>query len=131
SAVGLHSIIPADAFTAETPGTERASTGAVIDDGLVMTIGYLLTEAEPVWLQHGHGRVVEGHALSFDPVTGFGLVQALGRVDLERLPIGSSAAAKVGDHVLVGGSGGRTRSVARQIAARQGLADYWEFLQVA
>ena len=79
SVVGLHSIIPPDAFSAETLGTERAGNGVVIDDGLVLTIGYLITEAEAVWLHLGDGRVVEGHALGFDSETGFGLVQALGR----------------------------------------------------
>ena len=128
SVVGLHSIIPADAFTAETLGTERAGNGVVIDDGLVLTIGYLITEAESVWLHLGDGRVVEGHALGFDPVTGFGLVQALGRIDLDPLPIGSSAAAKVGDRVVVGGAGGRTRSVASQIVAKQEFAGYWEYV---
>ena len=128
SVVGLHSIIPPDAFTAETLGTERAGNGVVIDDGLVLTIGYLITEAEAVWLHLGDGRAVEGHALGFDSVTGFGLVQALGRIDLDPLPLGSSAAARVGDHVVVGGAGGRTRSVASQIAARQEFAGYWEYL---
>ena len=66
SVVGLHSIIPADAHSAETLGTERAGNGVVIDDGLVLTIGYLITEAETVWLHRGDGRVVEGHALGFD-----------------------------------------------------------------
>src|SRR5690348_18441348 len=89
SVVGLHSIIPPDAFTAETLGTERAGNGVVIDDGLVLTIGYLITEAEAVWLHLGDGRVMEGHALGFDAVTGFGLVQALGQLDIEPLPIGS------------------------------------------
>jgi S1-C subfamily serine protease len=126
--VGLHSIIPADAFTAETLGIERAGNGVVIDDGLVLTIGYLITEAEAVWLHLGDGRVVEGHALGFDSVTGFGLVQALGRIDLDPLPLGSSAAANIGDRVVVGGAGGRTRSVASQIAARQEFAGYWEYL---
>ena len=74
SVVGLHSIVPSDAFSADTLGTERAGNGVVIDDGLVLTIGYLITEAEAVWLHIGDGRVVEGHALGFDPVTGFGLV---------------------------------------------------------
>ena len=46
SVVGLHSIIPPDAFSAETLGTERAGNGVVIDNGLVLTIGYLITEAE-------------------------------------------------------------------------------------
>src|SRR5438309_759378 len=128
SVVGLHSIIPADAFTAETLGTERAGNGVVIDDGLVLTISYLITEAETVWLHLGDGRVMEGHALGFDPVTGFGLVQALGRIDLDPLPLGSSSAAEVGDRVVVGGAGGRTRSVASHIAAKQEFAGYWEYL---
>jgi S1-C subfamily serine protease len=126
--VGLHSIIPPDAFTADTLGTERAGNGVVIGDGLVLTIGYLITEAETVWLHLGDGRVVEGHALGFDFESGFGLVQALGRLDLDPLPLGSSAAARIGDNVVVGGAGGRTRSVASQIAAKQEFAGYWEYL---
>src|SRR5258707_2395341 len=94
SVVGLHSTIPADAFSADTLGTERAGNGVLIDDGLVLTIGYLITEAEAVWLHLGDGRVVEGHALGVDSVSGFGLVQALGRTDLDPLPLGSSAAAQ-------------------------------------
>src|SRR6187551_164762 len=103
SVVGLHSIIPSDAFSAETLGTERAGNGVVIDHGLVLTIGYLITEAEAVWLHRGDGRVVQGHALGFDSVSGFGLVQALGDLDLDPVPLGSSAAAQVGDRVIVGG----------------------------
>jgi len=128
SVVGLHSIIPADAFTAETLGTERAGNGVVIDDGLVLTIGYLITEAETLWLHLGDGRVMEGHALGFDSVSGFGLVQALGRLNINPLPLGSSATARIGDRVVVGGAGGRTRSVASQIVAKQEFAGYWEYL---
>ncbi len=128
SVVGLHSIIPPDAFSAETLGTERAGNGVLIDDGLILTIGYLITEAETVWLHLGDGRVVEGHALGFDFESGFGLVQALGHIDIDPLPLGSSAAAKIGDRVVVGGAGGRTRSVASQIAAKQEFAGYWEYL---
>jgi S1-C subfamily serine protease len=128
SIVGLHSIIPPDAFLAETLGTERAGNGVLIDDGLVLTIGYLITEAETVWLHLGDGRVVQGHALGFDSETGFGLVQALGHIDLAPLPLGSSGATKVGDRVVVGGAGGRTRSVASQIVAKQEFAGYWEYL---
>ena len=128
SVVGLHSIIPADAFSADTLGTERAGNGVVIDDGLVLTIGYLITEAEAVWLHLADGRVVEGHALGFDAVSGFGLVQALGRLDLDFLPLGSSAAAQTGDRVVMGGAGGRTRSVASLIVAKQEFAGYWEYM---
>ncbi|MCA1412211.1 serine protease [Bradyrhizobium sp. NBAIM20] len=128
SVVGLHAIIPPDAFSAETLGTERAGNGVVIDDGLVLTIGYLITEAESVWLHRADGRVVEGHALGFDSETGFGLVQALGQLDIAPLPLGSSAATRIGDRVVVGGAGGRTRSVASQVVAKQEFAGYWEYL---
>jgi S1-C subfamily serine protease len=125
--VALHAHIPADGFTAETLGTERAGNGVLIDDGLVLTIGYLITEAETIWLHLHDGRVVPGHALAIDPETGFGLVQALARIDVPPLPIGSSAAAEVGDRVVVAGAGGRSRSVAARIAARQEFSGYWEY----
>jgi S1-C subfamily serine protease len=128
SVVGLHSLIPADAFTADTLGVERAGNGVLIDDGLVLTIGYLITEAETVWLHLGDGHVVQGHALGFDQETGFGLVQALGSIDLPSLEIGSSRAAEVGERIVVGGAGGRTRSLAGRIAAKQEFAGYWEYV---
>jgi S1-C subfamily serine protease len=128
SVVGLHSIVPADAFSADNLGTERVGNGVVIDDGLVLTIGYLITEAESVWLHLSDGRVMQGHALGFDFETGFGLVQALGRLDVDPLPLGSSAVSRIGDKVVLGGAGGRTRSVASQIAAKQEFAGYWEYL---
>jgi S1-C subfamily serine protease len=128
SVVGVHSIIPSDAFTAETLGVERAGNGVLIDDKLVLTIGYLITEAETVWLHQGDGHVVQGHALGFDQETGFGLVQALGAIDLPVLALGSSRAAQIGERVVVGGAGGRTRSLAGRIAAKQEFAGYWEYV---
>jgi S1-C subfamily serine protease len=128
SVVGLHSIIPGDAFTAETLGVERAGNGVVIGDGLVLTIGYLITEAETIWLHFGDGRAVEGTSLGFDQETGFGLVQALAKLDLPALPLGASKAAELGERVVLGGVGGRTRSLAARIAAKQEFAGYWEYL---
>ena len=128
SVVGLHSIVPPDAFTADTLGVERAGNGVLIDDGLVLTIGYLITEAETVWVHLGDGRVVQGHALGFDQETGFGLVQTLGKIDLPVLERGSSSSADIGERIVVGGAGGRTRSLAGRIAAKQEFAGYWEYV---
>jgi len=129
SVVVLHARVPDDAYTAQTLGAQRLGNGAVIGaNGLVLTIGYLITEAEAVWLHLGDGRVVQGHALGVDPESGFGLVQALGHIDLDPLPLGSSASADIGDRVVLGGAGGRTRSVASHIAAKQEFAGYWEYL---
>ena len=71
--------MPEDAYTAETLGTERAGQGVVIRwDGLVLTIGYLITEAEEVWPATREGRRVPAHVLAYDYASGFGLVQAIG-----------------------------------------------------
>jgi len=129
SIVGVRTTIPADAFTADTLGTERAGHGVIIrNDGLVLTIGYLVTEAETVWLTLAGGRVVPGHVLGYDQETGFGLVQALARIDVPALKLGVSAKAKVGDHVVVAGAGGRQNAVAARIVAKQEFAGYWEYL---
>jgi S1-C subfamily serine protease len=125
--VGLHSLVPADAFTAETLGTERAGNGVLIDTGLVLTIGYLVMEAETLWIHRNEGAAVEGHVLGFDHETGFGLVQALGRLDMTPLALGSSRDAKVGSRVVTGGAGGRAHSVAGNVIAREPFAGYWEY----
>ena len=127
--VGVRAIIPGDAFTAETLGTERAGNGVLIRaDGLVLTIGYLITEAETIWLTLIDGRAVPGNVLGYDQATGFGLIQALARLDLPALPIGQSSAVSVGERVVVGGAGGRQRSVAARIVAKQEFAGYWEYV---
>jgi S1-C subfamily serine protease len=127
--LGLRATIPEDAFTAEILGTERAGHGVLInEDGVVLTIGYLITEAETVWLTTHEGRAVPAHVLAYDQVTGFGLVQALGQLDLPALPLGSSGTARVGDRVIIAGSGGRRRSVAARILAKQEFAGYWEYV---
>jgi S1-C subfamily serine protease len=128
SLVGLRAIVPSDAFTAETLGTERTGNGVLIRDGVVLTIGYLITEAETIWLHLADGRAVPGHVLAYDQETGFGLVQALARLELPALPIGQSKTAKVGDPVVVAGAGGRKHSVVARITAKQEFAGNWEYV---
>jgi S1-C subfamily serine protease len=127
--VGIKSIVPPDAFTAETLGTERIGNGVLIDDsGLIVTIGYLITEAETVWVTLSGGRAVQGHALGYDHETGFGLVQALARIDTPFLPLGTAASVKTGDIVVVAAAGGRQRSIVAQVKAKQEFAGYWEYV---
>src|SRR5579862_4902124 len=125
----VRATIPGDAFTAQTLGTERAGNGAIIrDDGEVLTIGYLITEAETIWLNTIDGRAVPGHGLAYDQETGFGLVQALGRLKLPAMPLGTSATVRPGDRVVVAGGGGRTHAISARIAAKQEFTGYWEYL---
>src|SRR6218665_3018983 len=78
SVVSLRAQVPDEAFTAATLGTVREGSGVVIDDnGLVLTIGYLITEAEEVWLTTHDERVVPAHVVGYDQQTGFGLLPTL------------------------------------------------------
>ena len=127
--MSLSATVPGDAFTAETLGTERAGNAVLIRaDGVLATIGYLVTEASSVWLSSNDGRVTPGHVIGIDGETGFGLIQALGPLEASPLPIGRSASTKVGDAVLVAGAGGRRHSVAGRIAMKQEFAGYWEYV---
>jgi S1-C subfamily serine protease len=96
SVVGVRTSVPDDAFTASILGTERAGSGVVIrEDGLVLTVGYLVTEAETLWLSSGDGRATQGHVLAYDQETGFGLVQALGRLGLPALELGDTSLLRI------------------------------------
>ena len=128
SVVGLRASIPSDAFTADVLGTERAGNGVLIETGVVLTIGYLITEAASVWISLSDGRVVPGHVSGYDQETGFGLVQALARVDLPSLRLGRSGSAPIGERVVVAGAGGRPHSVAARIVGKQEFAGYWEYV---
>lgn len=127
SVLAVRATIPDDAFTAPTLGILREGSGVLIrEDGLVLTIGYLITEAEEVWLTTHDGRVVAAHALAYDQQTGFGLVQALGRLDLPALDIGSTREARLGDAVIL--ADGVGNSIRTSIVAKQEFAGYWEYL---
>lgn len=127
SIVAVRASIPEDAFTATGLGTLREGSGVVIrESGLVLTIGYLITEADEVWLTTHEGRVVPAHALAYDQETGFGLVQALGNLDLPALELGSSDKASLGDAVVF--ADGTGRSIRASIVAKQEFAGYWEYL---
>lgn len=127
--VRLSSRIPEDGYTAQLLGTERTGNGVVIrDNGLIVTIGYLITEAEAIWITTQDGRVVAGHPLAFDFATGMGLVLPLAPLGIAPLPFGTSAGVDVDDEVYVIGHGGRGHALKAEIFARREFAGYWEYL---
>ena len=81
-----------------------------------------------MWLHLNDGRVVPGHVLGYDQATGFGLVQALARLDLPALPFGDSTMTPLEEKVVIGGAGGRQRSVAARVVGKQEFAGYWEYV---
>jgi S1-C subfamily serine protease len=131
SVVLVHTEASEDGYTAPILGTDRLGSGVVIRSAerkLVLTIGYLITEAESIWLTSLDGKVVEACPLAYDQVSGFGLVQPLGVLDAPAIERGSASALALGDKVLVVGQGGERHSLEAQLIARREFAGYWEYL---
>ncbi|MGE0253100.1 MAG: S1C family serine protease [Alphaproteobacteria bacterium] len=127
--VSLRSRVPDDAFTAAVLGTQREGQGVMIrEDGLVLTIGYLVTEASSIWLTANNGQAVSAHLVGYDQASGLGLVQALGRLDIPALEIGSVDALRVGDKALVAAQGGRKHASRVQVVAKREFAGSWEYV---
>ncbi len=129
SVVSLRAEIPDDALTAGVLGSQRIGNGVVInEDGLVLTIGYLVTEATDVWLGNTAGRAVAAHPLAYDQVTGFGLVMPLEKLGIAPLAFGNSAQLRSGSkvHALSAREFAAPQS-ARVLACRE-FAGSWEYL---
>jgi len=127
--VAVRAEIPDEAFTASVLGTERFGSGVIIrDDGLILTIGYLITEARSVWLSTNAGEAIEAHPLAYDQVTGLGLVFPLGPMKASPLQRGDPTMVAPGDDVFVIGHGGREHALAAKVLARREFAGYWEYV---
>src|ERR1700761_8241403 len=129
SVVKLRADIPEDAFTAGILGSQRVGNGVVIDSaGLVLTIGYLMTEATDVWLTGADGREVAAHPLAYDQVTGFGLVLPLQKLNLPAINFGSSEMLASGSKVHVLSAREFAAPQSARVLARREFAGAWEYL---
>ena len=129
SLVGVRSHIPDNALTASVLGTERFGHGIIVEDtGLVVTIGYLIMEADSVWLLTDDGLTVQGHVLGYDQESGLGLVQALGSLKQPNMTLGSADNLAPGDGVIVASHGGIRHALRGSLTAKREFAGYWEYL---
>ncbi len=129
SIVTVKTKIPKDAFTAGILGTERSGNGVLIqNDGLILTIGYLIAEAKDVWLISAEGKTLAGHVVGYDYDTGFGLVQALGDLGLPTSQLSDSKAEVSEKELVLGGCGGLSYAVQVAVSERKAFTGYWEYV---
>lgn len=116
-----------DARTADALGKEREGSGVVIDkDGLVLTIGYLIIEADDVKITDSKGRVLPARVVGYDHASGFGLVRALVPLDAVPVPLGDSAKAVEREPVLIASAGGDGTAFA-WIVSKRPFTGNWEY----
>ena len=127
--VGVEASVPADAHSAEGLGRQRAGTGVVIDgNGLVLTVGYLILEANEVSVYGPDGRAVPANVVGYDHETGFGLVRTVLPLDVKPVTLGRSADVSIGDAVLAVARTGAQPLVPQRVVSRRAFAGYWEYL---
>jgi S1-C subfamily serine protease len=125
--VKIRSIIPKDAHTAL--GTEREGNGVVIDSkGHVLTIGYLIVEAETIEVTGPEGKPINANFVGYDHNTGFGLLRTEKPLNVRPMKLGKSSNVKEGEPVLVAGHGGEDLAQAAQVISRKEFVGYWEYL---
>jgi S1-C subfamily serine protease len=127
--VEVRAEIPTYARSADTIGTERRGSGVVIDaNGLVLTVGYLILEADRVALTTAGGREIEADIVGYDHATGYGLLRAREELDLPALPLGDSTYVAAGQPVVVvTKAGGPVVSGAKVVDIRA-YSGTWEYL---
>ena len=127
--VRVQAEIPVGARTASLLGTKRAGSGVVIDDaGLIVTIGYLITEAMAAEVTTAAGRASRAEIIGFDTESGLGLLRAAEPLEVKPMPIGTAKGLAERTPVIVAGHGGAEATQAAVVVSRRTFAGYWEYL---
>jgi S1-C subfamily serine protease len=126
--VSITAHVPEDAMSAGLLGTERVGHGVRIrDDGLIATIGYVVHEADNLWIG-ARDTVVPGFVVGYDFDSGLALVKPSLPLNGPTMPLGSADALVVGDAVTVMSSGGKEQSIDARVVAKQEFAGRWEYV---
>ena len=127
--VTLKSAVPREARSARTLGTEREGHGVVIDDdGLVLTVGYLVLEANSVEIIENNGKRASAMVVAFDNDSGFALVRTAIPLKVKPVAFGDSDTLKQRDAIVIAGAGGEDKALRGLVADRRQFAGYWEYL---
>jgi serine protease Do len=110
-------------------GAERMGSGVLIaPSGLVLTIGYLILEADQVEIMTNKGRTVPATVAAYDHATGFGLLRPLGPLDLKPIKLGASAPVEQLDRMMIAAALGEETVSVATVVSRRAFAGYWEYM---
>ena len=127
--IGLHTTIPKNRRSAQSLGTERDGHGVLIDDsGLIVTIGYLIMEADTVTVTDIDGNEWPAYIVGSDYESGFGLVRTERPIGQRPMRFGDSDVLELRSEAYVAGRGGEKAVLKVKVAGRREFAGYWEYL---
>jgi S1-C subfamily serine protease len=129
SIVAVSTYVPDDSFSAEFLGAERSGHGIVIGDGdLIVTIGYVITEAETIWISANGSDAVPGYIVGNDYESGLGLIKPMSRLNLPIIECGKLANLSVGNPVLIAGHGGLGYMKESNVSQIEEFTGRWEYI---
>jgi serine protease Do len=127
--VGVQTTIPENRRSARTLGSEREGHGTIIDrEGLIVTIGYLIMEADTVTITDNDGRELPATIVGYDYESGFGLVRTTVPPRVKPMRFGDSDRLALRGEAYVAGAGGEKAALKVKVAGRREFAGYWEYL---
>ncbi len=127
--VGIKTHINPEGQTVAGLGREREGSGVVIDnDGLVLTIGYLMVEADAAEVVANDGRTVPASVVGYDHESGFGLLRTIEPLKLKPMALGRSAEVNEHDPVLIASHGGAAMAALATIVSKREFAGSWEYM---
>jgi len=127
SVVAVQAKIQPDARSAATLGKQRRGTGVLIREGLVLTIGYLVIEAEAIEVTGADGRSAPATLAGYDHTTGFGLLMVIGPFAGKPLPLGDSAALAEREPAMVVSATSREGPALVYVVSRRPFSGNWEY----
>lgn len=118
----------ADARSLRTLGRNREGSGVLLaPSGLVLTIGYLILEADTIEITDNRGKVVSGVVAAYDHATGFGLVKPNFPLTVKGAPLGDSKAIAQADKLIFSTHGGKEEASLATVASKRRFSGYWEY----
>src|SRR5687767_14401294 len=126
--VGISAKIQKDARSAETLGLQRSGSGAIVRDGYVLTIGYLVIEAEAVQVTGADGRTLPATVAGYDHASGFALLKVVGALKAKQLALGDAAALGEREPAMVVTAAARDAPTLVYVVSRRPFSGNWEYL---
>ena len=118
-----------DARSLRTLGREREGSGIqVAPSGLILTIGYLVLEADSIEVTDNTGKTVSATVAAYDHATGFGLVKPNFPLNTKGAILGNSGEVGETEKLVFATHGGKESASLATVVSRRKFAGYWEYL---
>ena len=126
--VGVQVTAAEEALSADTLGRRRSGSGVVIGpEGLILTIGYLILEADTIHVTTQDQRVLPARAVAYDLATGFGLIRPLLPLAVQPAPLGSGAGLAASSMLMAAIGGGEGGVAVTRLVGTRPFSGYWEY----